>query len=73
MIHISCIVNGFRGVLEWLANCFLKALGGNPFFLDHLGRSLSKNDLKVVEYNVINMECILRVSEVCWNGSSTAS
>ena len=42
-------------------------------FLDHLGRSLSKNDLKVVEYNVINIECILRVSEVCWNGSSTAS
>ena len=42
-------------------------------FLDHLGRSLSKNDLKVVEYNVINMECIVRGSEVCWNGSSSAS
>ena len=30
------IDNGFRGVLEWLANCFLKKLRGIPMFYNML-------------------------------------
>ena len=42
-IMFDLFVKGFRGVLEGLANYFLKALWGNPLFFHYVGRSLSRN------------------------------